>query len=240
MKTILTCKRIFIGAMLFSACSLASINSHADTIPVDTMNYTGSGLNESVHVQIGNYDVTAHTGFYNIDLTVTQDPLWSGDYSGLAFCGEDQTISEGAYDSYSLYDIMEPYVGATWLMENYLPEATTKHNAASLQVAIWESVMDTPDPETGYDLYGMDGSFYLRDTETEWDSTLSQQYLNALSGADLGLFNTAAYRLVSDDGYGSAGSQDFVVKNSSVPVPSAVLLLGSGLIGLIALGRRKK
>jgi len=63
--------------------------------------------------------------------------------------------------------------------------------------------------------------------------------LTALSYADLSSFTTTAYRIVSDDGLGTrSGLQDLIVYNAAVPIPSGLLLLGSGLIVLIGLRRK--
>jgi hypothetical protein len=212
-------------------CLVSPAEANAASIPVDSLRYIGPGLNEVVDIKIGSFTGNVYAGFSNVELTVSSNTIWDGDYSGFGFCTEDQTITPGTYTGYYLYEVEDPLTKAAWLMDRYLTDASTDHGAASLQVAIWESAFDSE-----FDLES--GGFYIR--SSTWDRTLSNSYLTALAGADLSGFSAAAYRFVSDDGDGSSGKQDFIVYNSAVPIQNAVWLLGSGLIGLVGIRRRTR
>jgi hypothetical protein len=168
-------------------------------------------------------------GFYDLELTVTAAPIWTGSYRG--FCVEPQQIMDfGSYTGYSLYELTPPYTNAAWLMETYVGSATDSYNAASLQVAIWESLLD-PKP---FDL--TKGNFVLHFGLVP---DRAKEMLAALSSADISSFDASAYRIASDDGLGTrSGLQDLIVHNAAVPIPSALLLLGSGLIAFIGLRRK--
>lgn len=216
----------WIGMFLF-----IPMPSNAAVIPVDELSFTGTGLSKSVSISVGTLTGSVMAGFYNVALTVTSDPVWTGTYNGFAFCAEAQRpITPGSYTAYFLFDVIPPFTNAAWLMSNYLQFATTNDSAASLQVAIWEAILDP----TSFNLGA--GNFQLL---TGLDPTLANVMLAALGSADLSSFNTDAYRIASDDGLGfTFGYQDFIVKNNAVPIPSALLLLGSGLIGFIGLRRK--
>lgn len=234
-KTTILALATFIGFALLGGTSHAVVPA-SDPVPVDLMTYMGQGLNEQVYVKIGDYSVSVYAGFYNLDLIVSEpgQQIWTGDYSGYGFCGEDRSISTGSYSGYSLYEISagSSVLGAVYLMENLLEEVDTAHEAASLQVAIWESILDSGN---GYNLG--EGNFQV--LSSTWDRNQSLVWLADLAVADLSSIDTASYRFVSDDGIEtSAGTQDFIVKNNLVPVPGTVWLFGPGLAGLLWFGRK--
>jgi len=203
--------------------------SSAAVIPVDELDLTGVDLNVSVVVRADSSLISIMAGFYNLELTVTADPIWTGTYRG--FCVEPlQIMNFGSYTGYSLYELIPPSTNAAWLMKTYVSSATDSYNAASLQVAIWESLLD-PKP---FDL--TKGNFVLIFGLVP---DRAQEMLAALSNADLSSFDASAYRIASDDGLGTrSGLQDLIVHNAAVPIPSGLLLLGSGLIAFIGLRRR--
>jgi len=210
---------------------LAPMTSNADIIKVANLDFRGNSQGEVITVNIGSFiNATTVAGFYNAILTVPEEPIWTGNYEGLGFCAEAASIYVYPnYLDYSLYELIPPYTNAAWLMSTYLVSATDTYNTASLQVAIWESLLD-PKP---FDLTS--GNFALL---AGLNPTKANEMLTALTNADLSSFNTAPYRIASDDGLGTtSGIQDLIVYNSAVPIPSGLLLLGSGLIAFIGLRR---
>ena len=98
----------------------------------------------------------------------------------------------------------------------------------ALQLAVWEIANE--DLDSAYNLTANTGRIYFTSAPTA-ARTLAQGWLNKIGNE----FNDATqyYRALTRD-----GTQDFVVR--VVPIPAAAWLLGSGLLGLIAVGRRKK
>jgi hypothetical protein len=210
---------------------LAPMTSNADIIKVANLDFKGNSQGEVITVNIGSFiNATTLAGFYNAILTVPEEPSWTGNYEGLGFCAEAAAIYiYPTYLGYSLYELTPPYTNAAWLMSTYLGSATDSYNTASLQVAIWEALLDP----NHFDLTS--GNFALLGG---LDPTKAKEMLTALSNADLSSFNTAPYRIASDDGLGTtSGIQDLIVYNAAVPIPSGLLLLGSGLIAFIGLRR---
>jgi len=218
--------------VLFGVFLFAPMPSTADIINVENLDFQGNSQGEVITVNIGPFiNATTVAGFYNAVLTVPEEPIWTGNYEGLGFCAEAAAIYiYNNYLGYSLYELTPPYTNAGWLMSTYLGSATDSYNTASLQVAIWESLLD-PKP---FNLNT--GNFVLL---SGLDPARANDMLAALSSADLSSFNTSPYRIASDDGLGTtSGTQDLIVYNAVVPIPSGLLLLGSGLIAFI--GLRKK
>jgi hypothetical protein len=93
--------------------------------------------------------------------------------------------------------------------------------ASAFQLAVWEIVN-----ETGGTYDSAAGSFIKGDGTVQ---TLANTYLSSIVGATAA---SGLFALTND------GKQDFMVQ--VVPIPAAAWLLGSGLLGLFGLARRKQ
>ncbi len=117
------------------------------------------------------------------------------------------------------------YLKAAWLMNQFSPTAGSAAEKAGLQVAIWEAVYDS-------------ASLDLDDGRFSVQSTGSATYANAST-------YLAALALVPDV-TAVAGLDRYIVAFSdkrqdqllATPIPTSVWLFGSGLLGLLGLGRR--
>ncbi len=148
------------------------------------------------------------------------------------YCIElDQGINGGQYDvELKHVDLSSGWQkGIAWLAHNI--NVVTDFQAAAMQLAIWEVVYDgfaSFNPDTSLDaLWGGNfrvSSWYSGDLKQE-----ALSYLGMLANTN-DFSGLEDYRLAKSCDY-----QDMLV----TPVPAAVWLMGSGLFGLIAVGRRR-
>jgi len=98
---------------------------------------------------------------------------------------------------------------------------------AAFQVALWEIISDT---SGGFDLgagnFSVQNAVYSAPVIAQ-----ANQYLGALAGAA-----TGGYRLT----FLKSGTSQDLVTVSAVPIPAAAGMLGIGVFGLFAVGRRRK
>lgn len=171
---------------------------------------------------LGNINTIA--GVYNIEI---QDV---GTFGG--FCTED-AWSSSSFTSYALIPIANDggiYEKAAWIASGYYSGAfnsiiDANVRAAATQLVIWEVVMDT-----GLNL--TTGSIY---TTVSYAS--SAQWILGQLPSNLNSFDPSGWiRAVSPPGSATTQLyQNFIIPT---PIPAAAWLLGTGLIGLVALKRR--
>ena len=211
--------------MAFQADAAASISIRFinDGYPV-TQNYSGS---------VGGESYSGAAGIYNFYWST--DPVTPGvDNPFQGFC-IDPRVGSFSYSSYTLLAVTgERQKMAAWLFnefrtgglnDDYLvwsggSPVVISTLAAATQTAIWELVLDT-----GNNVSPTNGNTYTSSLYV----ALAQNLVNsALAHED---YDASGYRWAH-----SATYQDLLVPN--VPIPGAVWLLGSGLLGLVALRRR--
>jgi hypothetical protein len=123
---------------------------------------------------------------------------------------------------------------AAWMMHNI--KVTTGLEAAAMQMAIWEVIYDGMGSFNAVDPYRSvhwsDGGNFRISSWSPYDELRDKtvSYLELLYNAT-DYSGLEDYRLATN-----CFKQDML---TTVPVPAAVWLMGSGLFGLIAVGRRR-
>lgn len=180
-------------------------------------------------------ETSANTGVFNaVIYDDAGQPMNNGEwFSG--FCVEpgspirtgdwlSSSVSAGAFNNGA-------GLKAAWLLDTYFYGQTTSgFEQAALQLALWEVVKDDE-----YDLSS--GSFQVIGGNTAVQET-TELYLadleNNYDTADTERLSTE-YTVFVDD-----IKQDLIFKTgSAVPEPSTLLLLGSGMLGIVAIQRKR-
>jgi hypothetical protein len=198
---------------------LASGSSMAATIKVSYDLNNGQAVTIEYNGTMNTYGLE----FSPIQLDLDEDGTY--DVTTIAYCVElDQSVSNGDEYSVELIAATGNYLGAAWIMDNYSGSGDPIQNAA-VQIAIWETVYD------GIGGSLDDGIFSFTSVDaTDEVYVLAKQYISDLTSAVL--TGLDGYKIAIND-----NKQDLLV--SAVPVPAAVWLFASGLVGLIGLRRSK-
>jgi len=193
----------------------------------------GSGgypLAENYSGYMGGESYSDAAGTYELRMQGVANTFWG-------FCVDPATGSF-EYKPYTLQAITDPIEkAAAWLANSYQSGllstmytgqfSSQSELAAATQTAIWELILDT-----GLNVSPTNGNTY---TYNSW-ATLAQNLVNEAYSNHQN-FDASGWRWAhSPEGIGHV--QDLLIPN--VPIPGAVWLLGSGLLGLVAIRRRFK
>ena len=146
----------------------------------------------------------------------------------------DPSNAPGSTKTYDLRPIPEStegsgsgYEAAAWV----LAQRYTGNHATAAQIAVWELVWDWESENLANGNFTYSGSSYTAEV---------QNIINAALAVNYSTFDHSGYRLAVSpptDTFFRVNYQDYIVP---IPIPAAAWLLGSGLIGLVIIRRRRK
>lgn len=178
------------------------------------------------------------TYYMNVDASSPDWYNWHADYDGTIggdsdeiFCVENVNMngSNVLYDFYTIDGSLGGGVPisdlekATWYAHWYETSAGTENDKLNAQTAIWKTMFgNAVTAPSNVDLFkDYDGASDKGDYVDQW--------LLAVLDSD-NTPNTITW---------NTGGQNYLVPTSAIPEPANMLLLGTGLLGLVALGRKK-
>lgn len=150
-------------------------------------------------------------------------------------------------DPYIISSRQESYLKAAWLVQTYAPGlastsmwwtqggnaalgATIGEARAAVQMAVWETIYEVEDTSPRS---LSDGNFQL--TSPNSSATSLAAYLLGTIPNQVAAASVSNVKLAHNEGVPVGYGQDQMVV---VPIPSALLLMGSGLLSLLGLRRR--
>ena len=225
-------KSLLTGLIVLSMVLCSAVGAMADIYQF-TLDYGTVGTADVDYLPNYNDGETSNISDFNV--TSTDISL---DYSRASYCVDIfDTISKGTYYG-ELLDIStvvsDPsgntrnYIAAATLLEQYgaAYDADNDNLEEQLQLSIWETLYETA---ATYDLSS--GAF----------SSADYAFLTIGTGFDISRYKVLRF---TDASGNYTDKQDLLVQinrgTPNVPIPGAVWLLGSGLLGLIGVRRKRK
>lgn len=216
LTTIVAVLILAIGVLPFAAQAMSTVNLSWTPTTEDVFNRTLYG--QSVYAE--------RAGTVTTQIIGDDGQLLNGGEWFTGFCTQPGThTGSGAVEIIDPSDI-DGGLEAAWLYETYYQDGIGSIELAGLQVAVWEAYYDST---SAYNLSA--GNFTIAgNNQSILDTAVS--FLANVPGTFATGYLDSRYMIVHNE-----YKQDFITR-TGVPEPSTVFLLGAGLAGVAAYGRK--
>ncbi len=217
---------MFKKSLLVAILGFTAVTATASPVGLKFVSVNTAVLTE---VSVNGHNLNTAIGSYNLKASDSASTL-------VGFCVDPFQWANTTMTSYDKSSLdatdffsgngTQRFANAQKLFDNAYSTLSGATQTAGFHLALWEIFHDNLSTTSG-NILGTSAS-------NAGMLTAANTFLGALSGWN----TTNAYNLTF---YGSGNYQDFLVANpSAVPLPAALPLLASGLIGFVAMRRRNK